>query len=58
MSGVASGGREMGLPGAYVHVALTGCGDGLNMKSKGNEGTKDAGLANPGSGMGVRCAVY
>lgn len=39
-------------------VALTGCGDGLNMKGKGNGGTEDgaqaAGLASQG---GVR-AIY
>lgn len=58
MSGVASGGREVGLLGAYVRVALTGRGDGLNMKSEGNGGTEEAGLASPGLGMGVRCAIY
>lgn len=55
---MASRGRELGLLGAYVHVASTGCGDGLNMRSEGNGGTKDAGLANPGLGMRVSCAVY
>lgn len=44
----ASGGREVGLLGAYVGVALTGCDDGLNMKREGNGGTWDPGLANHG----------
>lgn len=58
MNGMASRGRELGLLGAYVRVASTGCGDGLNMRSEGNGGTKDAGLANPGLGMRVSFAVY